>query len=118
MMLLIGSVFAFLGIALGAFGAHALKGKFKEEKYEKSWETGCRYFMYNAFSLLIIGVLQMIEPVSILNTAGIFFIVGGLLFSGSLWALSITGIRVLGAITPVGGLSQLLGWICVLIYAI
>jgi len=115
-MLLVGAVFAFIGIALGAFGAHILKGKFKEEKYEKSWETGCRYFMYNAFALLVVGLLLQEETASILQTAGILFIAGAALFSGSLWALSVTGVRVLGAITPIGGLLQLAGWVCLITY--
>lgn len=115
-MLLAGAVFAFVGIALGAFGAHALKEKFKEEKYEKTWETGCRYFMYNAFALLVVGLLQQLDVASILQTAGNLFITGGLLFSGSLWALSVTGVRVIGAITPIGGLLQLAGWVCVIIH--
>ena len=115
-MLVAGAVFALIGIALGAFGAHALKGKLKEEKYEKSWETGCRYFMYNAFALLVVGLLQQTDAASILQTAGILFIAGGLLFSGSLWALSVTGVRVLGAITPIGGLLQLAGWVCFIIH--
>lgn len=115
-MLLIGAIFAFIGIALGAFGAHALKGKFKEEKYEKSWETGCRYFMYNAFALLVVGLLQQGTEASILQTAGFLFMAGSVLFSGSLWALSVTGVRVLGAITPIGGVLQLAGWVCLILH--
>ena len=117
-MLLAGSIFAFIGIALGAFGAHALKGKFKEEKYEKSWETGCRYFMYNAFALLAVGLLQQLDTAVMLQTAGVLFIAGALLFSGSLWVLSISGVRLLGAITPIGGLMQLAGWVCFIIYVL
>lgn len=115
-MLLAGAIFAFVGIALGAFGAHALKGKFKDIKYEKTWETGCRYFMYNAFALLFVGLLQQESTVATLHTSGVLFIVGSLLFSGSLWALSLTGVRVIGAITPVGGLIQLGGWGCLIAY--
>ena len=116
--LLWGALFAFVGIALGAFGAHALKSKFRTEHYANVWDKGCRYFMYNAFALVGVGILQRVTDESVLSTAALLFVLGGLLFSGSLWVLSLITKKWVGAITPIGGLLQLAGWICVLLYAI
>jgi uncharacterized membrane protein YgdD (TMEM256/DUF423 family) len=117
--IILGAFFAFLAIALGAFGAHGLKDKFKEQKYADNWETGCQYFMYNALGLVLVGILHNVLGVSGTLTAAVWcMVVGGLIFSGSLWILSLTGIKKLGAITPIGGILQLTAWICVMISAI
>ena len=115
--LLFGAIFAFVGIALGAFGAHALKAKFRTEHYANVWDKGCRYFMYNAFALVGVGILQRVANDDLLNTAALLFVLGGLLFSVSLWVLSLVTKKWVGAITPIGGVLQLAGWICVILYA-
>ena len=116
--LVFGAIFAFVGIALGAFGAHALKSKFRTEHYANVWDKGCRYFMYNAFTLLVVGTLQIVAADDLLQTATTLFLFGGLLFSVSLWVLSLATKKWVGAITPIGGVLQLAGWVCVILYAV
>ena len=111
--LLLGSLFAFFGVALGAFGAHGLKNILPPDMLTV-FETAVRYHMYHAFAILIVAVLVEKVPVAIL--AGRLFGLGILLFSGSLYLLSLTGIRSFGMITPFGGLAFLAGW-GVLLYA-
>lgn len=115
--LLFGAIFALVGIALGAFGAHALKNTFRTEHYANVWDKGCRYFMYNAFALVGVGILQRVAPAEQLNTAALLFVLGGLLFSVSLWCLSLITKKWIGAITPIGGVLQLAGWIVMILYA-
>jgi uncharacterized membrane protein YgdD (TMEM256/DUF423 family) len=105
----VGSLTAFLAVGLGAFGAHALKDRLSPDMLT-IFEVGVRYQMYHAFGLLAVAWATTRWPESHLNAAGWAFIVGIVIFSGSLYLLSITGIRWLGAITPIGGLALLLGW--------
>ncbi|AYC28776.1 DUF423 domain-containing protein [Paenisporosarcina cavernae] len=112
-----GAVNAFLAVALGAFGAHALKEKLSE-KYLAIWETAVQYQMFHAVALLVIGVLlstSLLGPVSSLNWAGYLLLAGIIIFSGSLYVLSLTGIGVLGAITPIGGVAFLAGWVMLIV---
>lgn len=112
--IILAAIFGFLGVALGAFGAHALKDKFKEEKYAKNWETAVQYQFTHTFALLSVGILfQLLGASSTLTAATILFSLGIIIFSGSLYVLSLTGIKKLGAITPIGGLCLLAGWVCV-----
>lgn len=116
--LLIGSVYGFLGVALGAFGAHALKSRLSPDMLAV-FETGVRYQMYHAFAILIVAAaIGHLGSIRLLNVAGWSFTVGILLFSGSLYALSLSEIRALGAVTPFGGLLFLLGWICLAVFAL
>lgn len=105
----IGSVFLFLAVAFGAFGAHALKARLSPDMLV-IFETGVRYQFYHALGLLFVGLLQLTRPSSSLMMAGSAFVAGILVFSGSLYILSLTGVRWWGAITPLGGLSFLVGW--------
>ena len=110
-----------LSVAAGAFASHALKDQLGDRALE-IFETGARYQMYHSLGLLLIAVLlsqaSTIEfNVTWLNSAGIAFIVGIVLFSGSLYALSVSGIKLLGAITPLGGVGFMVGWICLAIAA-
>jgi uncharacterized membrane protein YgdD (TMEM256/DUF423 family) len=104
-----GSLIAGLGVAAGAFGAHALKQRLSPE-FLQVFETGVRYQMYHAFGLLVVAVAMDRWPNNALQIAGWLFLAGIILFSGSLYALCLSGIRVLGAITPIGGLCFLAGW--------
>lgn len=113
-MIGIGAILGFLAVALGAFGAHALKGKFAEERYEKTWETGTQYHMYHALALVTVGILSndaLLGASTQLSWAAYCFIAGIVFFSGSLYVLSVTGIKKLGAITPIGGVFFLAGWV-------
>jgi uncharacterized membrane protein YgdD (TMEM256/DUF423 family) len=104
-----GSLAAFLGVALGAFAAHGLKTRLTPDMLD-IFETGVRYQMYHAFALFIVAWASSRWPESNFNAAGWCFIVGILVFSGSLYILSLTGLRWLGAITPAGGIAFLIGW--------
>ena len=112
----IGAVLAFLAVAAGAFGAHALSSRLGPEPLQ-TWETGARYGFYHAIAVLVIALAMHRWPGSLWTKAGWLFVAGTLLFSGSLFALSLTGIRWLGAITPLGGLCLLLGWIAAAVAA-
>jgi uncharacterized membrane protein YgdD (TMEM256/DUF423 family) len=101
----------FFGVALGAFAAHGLKTTLAPEMLS-AFETGVRYQMYHAFALLAVGWAQTRWPGAVLNASGWLFVAGTLLFSGSLYALSLTGEKWLGAVAPVGGLALLGGWLC------
>jgi len=103
------SLFGFLSVALGAFGAHSLKNVLNE--YGKSiYEKAVLYQMFHSTALLAVGILQHLFKGISFSPAGFGFLVGILLFSGSLYALAITGIRWLGAVTPIGGIAFLFGW--------
>jgi uncharacterized membrane protein YgdD (TMEM256/DUF423 family) len=107
----IGSVSALMGVAAGAFGAHALKNHLSADLLN-TFEVGVRYQMYHAFALIAVAWAQSRWPGTLVITSGWLFIIGTALFSGSLYALSLTGLRWLGAITPFGGLAFLAGWLC------
>lgn len=103
-----------LAVAAGAFGAHALKAHLSAEMLQ-TWETAVDYHFYHALGLLLIGVLSAALPGMPLKWPAILLIAGVVLFSGSLYALALSGIKVLGAITPVGGLSFIAGWLVLLV---
>ncbi len=107
--LFLGSIFAGLGVTLGAFGAHALEDRLSEDDLS-TYETAVRYQMYHAFALLILYTLSQTLQVKKVRMIGWAFVFGIILFSGSLYLLLISGISLLGAITPFGGVSFLLGW--------
>ena len=107
----LGSLAALVGVALGAFAAHGLKSRL-EPAMLATFETGVRYHMYHALALLAVGWACSRWPGTAASASGWLFVAGTVLFSGSLYALSLTGVRWLGAITPVGGLAFLAGWLC------
>src|SRR5437870_5703511 len=115
--LLVGAVAAFLAVTLGAFGAHSLRGRLSPEMLAV-FETGVRYQMYHALALFGVGLLLAPMGGWLIRTAAWLFVVGIVLFSGSLYVLSLTGITVVGAITPIGGLAFLAGWACLAIAAL
>jgi uncharacterized membrane protein YgdD (TMEM256/DUF423 family) len=111
-----GAVAALIGVAFGAFGAHSLRTKLSPEMLG-IFEVGVRYQMYHAFGLIAVAWAMVRWPEANLNGAGWAFIVGIVIFSGSLYLLSTTDARWLGAITPIGGLAFLLGW-AILVWSI
>jgi uncharacterized membrane protein YgdD (TMEM256/DUF423 family) len=116
--IILGAINAFLAVALGAFGAHGLEGKL-EPKYLETWKTGVTYQMFHATGLLIIAVLLGKLPAnSLLSWSGWLMFIGIILFSGSLYVLSVTKISLLGAVTPLGGLAFLAAWILLIIAAV
>ena len=113
----VAAVMAGLSVAGGAFASHALKERLSDRALE-IFETGSKYQMYHALALLMVGLFlsrdDEITP-TLLNASGWAFIFGIILFSGSLYALSLSDIKWLGAITPLGGVAFLVGWGCMAI---
>lgn len=109
--LAIAAIFGGISVASGAFGAHALKERLSERSLE-IFETAARYQMYHALALLLVALLLSREEFTqpTLVASGWSFIIGTLIFSGSLYALSLTDVKVLGAITPLGGAAFIAGW--------
>lgn len=107
----IGSLAALVGVALGALGAHALKARLAPELLA-TFETGVRYQLIHALALLATAWAQSRWPGRLVTAAGWLFLAGIVLFSGSLYALSLSELRWLGAITPLGGAAWLLAWLC------
>lgn len=118
--LVVGTILAGLAVVLGAFGAHGLK-KLVGPETVSTFQTGVQYQMYHALALLLLGVLYERSQNSLLNFAGIFFIGGVVLFSGSLYLLAYlkatnkVGTTGIGLLTPVGGLLFIIGWMLLLI---
>lgn len=106
----IASLFAALGVGLGAFGAHALKVRLSPEDLA-IFEVGVRYQMYHALALLGLGFVAAKVDSNLIRAAGWLFVSGIVIFSGSLYALVFTGNRMLGAVTPIGGLAFIIAWI-------
>ncbi|MDB9540554.1 DUF423 domain-containing protein [Anabaenopsis tanganyikae CS-531] len=107
----LAAVLGGLSVAAGAFAAHALRGKISERSLE-IFDTAARYQMYHALALLLIALLisRTASPQPMLVASGWLFIIGVGIFSGSLYALSVTGLKYLGAITPLGGVAFIIGW--------
>ena len=115
--LLVGAVLGFLGVAIGAFGAHGLRARLTPEMLAV-FEIGVRYQMYHVFAVLVVAAtIGHVGPARLLVFAGWAFVVGILIFSGSLYALALTGTTSFGAITPIGGLGFLIGWACLAFFA-
>jgi uncharacterized membrane protein YgdD (TMEM256/DUF423 family) len=110
MLVLLASLLAGLSVAAGAFGAHALKTRIEPRMLEV-WETAARYQMYHALALLALAWLAERRPSRIATFAAMAFLAGILLFSGSLYAMALTGSTGLGAVTPFGGVAFLAGWL-------
>lgn len=113
----LGAIMGGLGVAGGAFGAHALKARLSPENLE-IFEVGARYQMYHALALIAVGLVAVKIDGTLLTVAGAAFFGGILLFSGSLYTMALTDMRWLGMVTPVGGLCFLVGWTCLAIAAL
>jgi uncharacterized membrane protein YgdD (TMEM256/DUF423 family) len=123
----IGAIIAALAIGMGAFGAHGLQSYLDElantdaalaVRRLDNWRTAANYQMYHAFGIVVVGIAMMLFESRLLKIAAAFFLVGTFLFSGSLYALVLSEVRVLGAVTPLGGLSFIVGWTLFAIAAI
>ena len=112
--LLLGALAGFIAVGFGAFGAHALRQRLTPDLLAV-FETGVRYQMYHALALLAVGLMMARLGGWLYSTAGWLFAAGILLFSGSLYALALTGTAAFGAITPIGGLAFLAGWACLIV---
>ena len=119
-LIFIGAILAGLAVVTGAFGAHGLEGFLKERfasdhnlflRRMDNWSTAALYQMHHAIGMIFVGIVCMFRKSKWLTVAGISFLIGILLFSGSLYALVLSEVRVLGAITPLGGVSFIVGWV-------
>jgi uncharacterized membrane protein YgdD (TMEM256/DUF423 family) len=115
--LLAGAVAGLIAVGFGAFGAHGLRGRLSPEMLAV-FETGVRYQMYHALALLLTAAMAGRLDSRAIVSAGWFFVAGIGLFSGSLYLLAVTGVTWLGAITPIGGVAFLAGWICLAVSAL
>ncbi|MEM7772386.1 MAG: DUF423 domain-containing protein [Cyanobacteria bacterium P01_E01_bin.6] len=117
--LVCGAIAGALSVMLGAFASHALEGRLLERSLEV-FATGVRYQMHHALALVLVGTLLSLQPKSSvwLNISGISFIIGMIIFSGSLYLLGFLGIPWMGAITPIGGVAFIVGWSCLAIGAL
>ncbi|MDQ0218560.1 DUF423 domain-containing protein [Peribacillus cavernae] len=114
LFIILGAINAFIAVALGAFGAHALEGKVPD-KYLETWKTGVTYEMFHAAGLMIIGLVSSKISGPLMTWSGWLMFIGIILFSGSLYILCVTQIKILGAITPLGGVSFLAAWVLLII---
>jgi len=112
----LGAFSALIAVAAGAFGAHALRTRLGPELLAV-FETGARYQMYHALGLMAVAWASTRWPGPLLTWAGWLFAAGTVLFSGSLYALALSGMRWLGAVTPFGGVAFLAGWLCLALAA-
>jgi uncharacterized membrane protein YgdD (TMEM256/DUF423 family) len=116
LFLVSGAVLGFVGVAAGSFGAHGLKSLLEANGQSANWETGVRYCLFHAVALLAVGILaalpQSAAARSLLGASGWSFLLGTVVFSGMLAALALTGVKILGAIVPIGGVLLLVGWAC------
>jgi uncharacterized membrane protein YgdD (TMEM256/DUF423 family) len=117
-----GAIWGFLAVSMGAFGAHGLQDRFQSlgdqpggltaERLQANFQTAAQYHMYCALALLAVGLLAATgRGGTALQVAGWSFLLGSLIFSGSLYVLAVSGLRWLGAITPIGGVAMLAGWL-------
>jgi uncharacterized membrane protein YgdD (TMEM256/DUF423 family) len=117
--LVVAGLLGALGVTLGAFGAHGLPGWLEGQgldsvevaKRMHNWEVGVRYHMYHALAIAVVALLALRQNSTSLLIAGVCFLLGVLIFSGLLYALVISGVKILGAIVPIGGVLMILGWI-------
>jgi len=116
LFLLFGVINGFLAVALGAFGAHGLEGKISD-KALATWEKAVNYQMFHTMALFVVGILMGKVTGGNMGASGWFFFIGIILFSGSLYIYSLSGIKTFAMITPLGGVSFLIGWV-ILGYAV
>ena len=110
LFLFIASLFGALGVALGAFGAHGLHDRVDARLLEV-WEVGVRYHLLHALALCVVAWLASRAETTAVTAAGWLFVAGILVFSGSLYVMTLSGVRWLGAITPLGGVALIAGWL-------
>ncbi|EGA89999.1 YwdK [Planococcus donghaensis MPA1U2] len=118
--LIAGAVNALLSVAFGAFGAHLLEGRVAD-KYLDTWQTAVQYQMFHSIGLIVVAILMsssLLGSLGSLNWAGYLMLAGIIIFSGSLYVLSLTGISILGAITPIGGVAFIAAWVMIVIAAV
>jgi uncharacterized membrane protein YgdD (TMEM256/DUF423 family) len=115
-ILLFATIYGALAVAIGAFGSHGLRTILEKNARIDTFDTAVKYHFYHALALLFLGLyMNHAQDKSYLVVSAYSFILGIFIFSGSLYTLSLTNIKILGAITPIGGLGLIIGWICIAI---
>lgn len=115
LFLIIGSILGATGVMIGAFGAHALKNLLESSGRLETFETAVKYQFYHALALILLGILMNSQQHSLYQYSGYSFIIGTLIFSGSLYALCLSGITKFGMITPIGGVLLIAGWVLLML---
>jgi uncharacterized membrane protein YgdD (TMEM256/DUF423 family) len=123
--LILAGLLGAVGVTLGAFGAHGLPGWLANQgldaaevdKRMHNWEVGVRYQMYHALALAVVALLALRHNTASLSAAGFCFVLGVLIFSGLLYVLVVTGVKILGAIVPIGGVLMIVGWLALVVAA-
>jgi uncharacterized membrane protein YgdD (TMEM256/DUF423 family) len=105
-----GALLGGLAVAAGAFGAHGLKAFLEAHGQAANWETAARYALFHALATVAVSTLAAVRPAPGLTAAGWCFLVGTAIFSGCLFALAISGVKLLGAVVPIGGVLLIVGW--------
>jgi uncharacterized membrane protein YgdD (TMEM256/DUF423 family) len=105
-----GAINGALAVMAGAFGAHGLKARLAPELLA-TWQTGAEYHMYHALALVLVGAVAAAQPQASLNGPAAAMLAGIVLFSGSLYLLALSGVKTLGAVTPIGGVAFIIGWL-------
>ena len=113
--MLIGAIYGLLGVAAGAFGAHALRARLSGDLLA-IYRTAVEYQFWHALALLAVGLLARQAAGVWLTASGVAFTLGVLVFSGSLYVLALSGVRVWGAVTPIGGVGLIAGWLCLIVH--
>ena len=116
LFLTIGALLGGVAVAAGAFGAHGLKAFLEAQGQAANWETAARYALFHSLATVAVGTLAAVRPAPGLTAAGWCFLVGTAIFSGCLFALALSGVKLLGAVVPIGGVLLIVGW-CLLAYA-
>lgn len=113
----IAAISGLISVGAGAFGAHALEGRLEPRALE-TWDLAARYQMYHALAMLFAAVMIAHRRTKLAPASAAAFLAGTIIFSGSLYALALTGIRLLGAITPIGGVAMMAGWLLLALAAL
>jgi uncharacterized membrane protein YgdD (TMEM256/DUF423 family) len=116
-LVIIGGLFGLLGVGMGAFGSHLLEGILKANDRQSVFDTAVQYQLIHALAILCVSSCIRRWPGGLTRAAGVFFIIGIVLFSGSLYILAIFNIPLAGVVTPIGGVALLLGWLCLILMA-
>ena len=116
LFLTVGALLGGVAVAAGAFGAHGLKAFLEAHGQAANWETAARYALFHALATVAVGTLATVRPAPGLTAAGWCFLAGTAIFSGCLFALALSGVKLLGAVVPIGGVFLIVGW-CLLAYA-
>ena len=111
-LVIVGAFLGLSGVVMGAFGTHALEGLLKTNGRQSTYDTAVQYQFIHALAILFVSSAIRRWPVGLASAAGVLFLIGTVLFSGSLYILAIFNLPIMGAVAPIGGIALILGWLC------